>query len=94
MGSREGLVAAVVDARTAPINERRAALLDALPANPPPADHNVLGTVVGVFFVAVTVNDLTPSGAASWVERVFDGGALLVAVGIASHLSRRRQPEA
>ncbi|MFK0120869.1 ABC transporter permease [Streptomyces sp. NPDC090994] len=48
---------------------------------------SVLGTVIGVLFVAVSVSGLTLLGAPSWVGSVFNGAALLIAVGVAS-LSR------
>ncbi|MGP4103911.1 ABC transporter permease [Nonomuraea sp. KM90] len=45
---------------------------------------SVLGTVIGVLFVAVSVSGLTLVGAPSWVSQVFNGAALLMAVGLAS----------
>lgn len=56
-----------------------------------PGRFNVLGTVVGVLFVATSVSGLTISGADSWVDQVFNGAALLVAVGLSSYLRRRRE---
>ncbi|MDF5755125.1 ABC transporter permease [Spongiactinospora sp. TRM90649] len=50
---------------------------------------SVLGTVIGVLFVAVSVSGLTLVGAPSWVSQVFNGAALLIAVGLAG-ISRRR----
>lgn len=55
-----------------------------------PGRFNVVGTVFGVLFVAVSVSGLTLSGAANWVDQVFNGVALLVAVGLSSYLGRRR----
>ncbi|MBD8044862.1 ABC transporter permease [Arthrobacter sp. Sa2BUA2] len=55
-----------------------------------PGRFNVVGTVFGVLFVAVSVSGLTLSGAANWVDQVFNGAALLVAVGLSSYLGRRR----
>ncbi|MEO3887274.1 ABC transporter permease [Nonomuraea sp. B5E05] len=49
---------------------------------------SVLGTVIGVLFVAVSVSGLTLVGAPSWVSQVFNGAALLIAVGLAG-VSRR-----
>lgn len=51
---------------------------------------SVLGTVIGVLFVAVSVSGLTLVGAPSWVSQVFNGAALLVAVGMASIGRARR----
>lgn len=56
-----------------------------------PGKFNVPGTVVAVFFVAVTVNGLSLSGAQPWVQPVFNGLALLVAVALAALLSARRR---
>jgi ribose/xylose/arabinose/galactoside ABC-type transport system permease subunit len=55
-----------------------------------PGFFNVMGTIIGVLFVAVSVSGLTLSGAAAWVSPVFNGAALLVAVGLSTYLGRRR----
>ena len=55
-----------------------------------PGRFNIVGTVVGVLFVAVSVSGLILSGAANWVDQVFNGLALLVAVGLSSYLRDRR----
>ncbi|WP_181778987.1 ABC transporter permease [Pseudonocardia pini] len=55
-----------------------------------PGRPNLLGTVLGVFFVAVLVSGLSLLGAAVWAPSVFNGVALLVAAGIATYLARRR----
>ena len=54
-----------------------------------PGRHNVPGTLIGVMLVAVSVSGLTLAGANSWVSPVFNGAALLVAVGLATFLRRR-----
>jgi ribose transport system permease protein len=54
-----------------------------------PGRFNVWGTVFGVALVAVSVSGLTLAGAEDWVEPVFNGGALAVAVGLSSYLRRR-----
>jgi ribose transport system permease protein len=56
-----------------------------------PGRFNVPGTIVGVFFIAVSVNGLTLAGAAAWVDPVFTGAALVIAVSISTLLTRRRQ---
>jgi ribose transport system permease protein len=58
-----------------------------------PGRFNVAGTVVGVFFVAISVSGLTLAGADPWVQPIFNGGALLAAVGCSTLISRRRHPE-
>jgi ribose transport system permease protein len=45
-----------------------------------PGHYNVPGTVIAVFFVAFSVSGLTLAGAAPWVDQVFNGTALIVAV--------------
>jgi len=53
-----------------------------------PGQFNIPGTLVGVLFVAVAVDGLTLAGAADWVQPVFDGAGLLIAVAISSLLAR------
>jgi len=55
-----------------------------------PGQFNVLGTLVGVLFVAVSVNGLTLAGAKDWVDPVFNGAALMVAVALSTILGRMR----
>ncbi|ROO88053.1 monosaccharide ABC transporter membrane protein (CUT2 family) [Actinocorallia herbida] len=57
-----------------------------------PGRFNVWGTVFGVALVAVSVSGLTLAGAADWVDPVFNGVALAVAVGLSSFLRRRSTP--
>jgi len=54
-----------------------------------PGHFNVFGTVFGVTLVAVSVSGLTLAGAADWVNPVFNGAALAVAVMISSYLGKR-----
>lgn len=55
-----------------------------------PGFFNVVGTIVGAVFVSISVSGLTLSGASGWASNVFNGVALLVAVGISTYLGRRR----
>jgi ribose transport system permease protein len=55
-----------------------------------PGQFNVPGTIVGVFFVAVSVNGLTLAGAADWVDPLFNGTAVVVAVAVSTVLAHRR----
>jgi ribose transport system permease protein len=55
-----------------------------------PGRFNVLGTLIGVLFVAVSVNGLVLAGSADWVEPTFDGAALIIAVSISLFIARRR----
>jgi ribose/xylose/arabinose/galactoside ABC-type transport system permease subunit len=54
-----------------------------------PGRFNVIGTVVGVALVAVSVSGLTLAGAEDWVNPVFNGAALAIAVAASSFLGRR-----
>jgi ribose transport system permease protein len=55
-----------------------------------PGTFNVVGTLLGVLFVAVSVNGFVLAGAADWVEPTFNGAALLVAVTLSTAIARRR----
>lgn len=55
-----------------------------------PGRYNVPGTFVAVYFVGVMVSGLALVGATSWVEPVFDGAAVVIAVGVATKLRRQR----
>jgi ribose transport system permease protein len=55
-----------------------------------PGHFNVPGTLVGVFFVAIAVNGLTLAGATDWVDPVFNGLSVIVAVALSTVLARRR----
>lgn len=50
---------------------------------------SVPGVIVAILFIAVTVSGLTLVGTPSWVNQVFNGAALLIAVAVA-RLARRR----
>jgi ribose transport system permease protein len=47
-----------------------------------PGRFNVLGTLIAVYFLAFTVSGLTFLGAQPWVSSMFNGVALIIAVGI------------
>jgi ribose/xylose/arabinose/galactoside ABC-type transport system permease subunit len=55
-----------------------------------PGFFNVIGTLIGVLFVSTTVSGLTLAGAQAWVSPVFNGAALLAAVGLSTYLGRHR----
>ncbi|GAB3760563.1 ribose transport system permease protein [Nocardioides ginsengisegetis] len=55
-----------------------------------PGTFNVLGTLLGVLFVAVSVNGLVLAGTADWVQPTFNGAALIVAVALSTSIARRR----
>jgi len=54
-----------------------------------PGRFNVPGTVVALLFLSISVSGLALLGVQSWVEYVFNGAALVVAVSL-STLGRRR----
>jgi ribose transport system permease protein len=55
-----------------------------------PGFFNVVGTIVSAIFVSITVSGLTLMGASGWATNVFNGAALLVAVGLSTYLGRRK----
>lgn len=54
-----------------------------------PGRFNVWGTLVGVVLVAISVSGLTLAGAQDWVNPVFNGAALAIAVALSTALARR-----
>lgn len=56
-----------------------------------PGEFNVLGTLVGVFFVAFAVSGLNLAGVEPWVQPVFYGTSLAIAVGMSAFFARRRE---
>lgn len=55
-----------------------------------PGRVNVWGTVVGVTILAVGISGIQQFGGAFYVEPLFNGTTLLVAIGIAGYAQRRR----
>ena len=55
-----------------------------------PGRFNVLGTLIAIFLLAFTVTGLSLAGVASWINDVFNGAALFVAVLISTVVGRRR----
>lgn len=51
--------------------------------------YNVPGTLIAIFFLATSVSGLNLAGVQTWVQSVFNGGALIVAVVSARLVSRR-----
>ena len=54
-----------------------------------PGRYNVAGTIVAVYLVGVGIIGLQQLGAASYVEQLFNGGALLIAIIVSSLTGRR-----
>jgi ribose transport system permease protein len=55
-----------------------------------PGRFNVVGTMVAIFFLAFTVTGLTLAGVADWINNVFNGAALFIAVVISTVVGRKR----
>jgi ribose transport system permease protein len=55
-----------------------------------PGRFNVVGTLVAVFFLAFCITGLSLAGVASWINDVFTGTVLFVAVLVSTVLGRRR----
>lgn len=55
-----------------------------------PGRVNVWGTVVGVTILAVGISGIQQFGGSFWVEPMFNGVTLLIAIGIAGYAQRRK----
>ena len=55
-----------------------------------PGRFNVVGTIVAIFFLAFTVTGLSLAGVQNWINDVFNGAALFVAVLISTIIGRKR----
>jgi ribose transport system permease protein len=55
-----------------------------------PGRVNVWGTMVGVIILAVGISGIQQFGGSFWVEPMFNGLTLLVAIGIAGYAQRRK----
>lgn len=55
-----------------------------------PGRVNVWGTIVGVVILAVGISGIQQFGGSFWVEPMFNGVTLLVAIGIAGYAQRKR----
>ncbi len=55
-----------------------------------PGRVNVWGTIVGVAILAVGISGIQQFGGSFWVEPLFNGVTLLVAIGIAGYAQRKR----
>jgi ribose transport system permease protein len=59
-----------------------------------PGRFNIPGTLVAVYVVGVAVTGLEQLGAALWVEPVFQGAVLFIAVGLSAYTARFRAQRA
>jgi ribose transport system permease protein len=57
-----------------------------------PGRYNVWGSIIGVYFVALSVSGFTLLGADVWVTPVFNGASLVIAVAISTLIARSREP--
>jgi ribose transport system permease protein len=55
-----------------------------------PGRVNVWGTMVGVIILAVGISGIQQLGGAFFVEPLFNGATLLIAIGIAGYAQRKR----
>ena len=55
-----------------------------------PGRVNVLGTIVGVAILAVGISGIQQFGGSFWVEPLFNGVTLLIAIGIAGYAQRNK----
>jgi ribose transport system permease protein len=59
-----------------------------------PGRYNVGGTLVAIFFLATLNSGLNLAGAATYVSSYVNGAALIIGVGLAANLSRKRTGQA
>ena len=57
-----------------------------------PGRFNPWGTFIAVYFLVTGITGLQLLGLSSWIENVFYGGSLVIAVAIAQILRRREEP--
>ena len=55
-----------------------------------PGRVNVWGTIVGVLILAVGISGIQQFGGSFWVEPLFNGTTLLIAIGIAGYAQRKK----
>lgn len=55
-----------------------------------PGRVNVWGTLIGVAILAVGISGILQFGGSFWVEPLFNGATLLIAIGIAGYAQRKR----
>lgn len=55
-----------------------------------PGRVNVFGTIIGVAILAVGISGIQQFGGSFWVEPMFNGVTLLIAIGIAGYAQRRK----
>lgn len=55
-----------------------------------PGRVNVWGTIVGVMILAVGISGIQQFGGSFWVEPMFNGSTLLIAIGIAGYAQRKK----
>jgi ribose transport system permease protein len=55
-----------------------------------PGRFNVVGTLIAIYFLAFTVTGLQLAGVDPWVNQVFNGAALFIAVLVSTIIGRRR----
>jgi ribose transport system permease protein len=59
-----------------------------------PGRFNLPGTVIAVYTLAIAITGLQQEGVPSWFEYVFNGVALIVAVGLSNQVAQLRQSRA
>ncbi|MGI9401930.1 MAG: ABC transporter permease, partial [Rhizobiaceae bacterium] len=55
-----------------------------------PGRVNVWGTIVGVAILAIGISGIQQFGGSFWVEPMFNGSTLLIAIGIAGYAQRKK----
>ena len=98
-GALAGLAGVLLVARTGSANPQIGTLPDTLQALAAvflgatcirPGRFNVLGAMIAIYFIAFSVTGLQIAGVATWINDVFNGAALFIAVVLSTAIGRRR----
>lgn len=98
-GSLAGLAGVLLVARTGSASPQIGTVADTLQALAAvflgatairPGRFNVLGAMIAIYFIAFSVTGLQIAGVATWINDVFNGAALLIAVVVSTAIGRKR----
>jgi len=98
-GALAGLAGVLLVARNGAANPGAGTVVDTLTALAAvflgataikPGRFNVLGSMIAIYFIAFTVTGLQIAGVQSWINNVFNGAALFVAVVVSTVIGRKR----
>jgi ribose transport system permease protein len=98
-GALAGLAGVLLVAKNGSASPQAGSVLDTLTAlaacylgatSIRPGRFNVLGAMLAIYFIAFSISGLSIAGVQSWVNDVFYGAALFIAVVVSTVIGRRR----